>query len=84
MKYRIVVITVVALVLIASTFAVTYKPSIHEVSYYELIEVNQIGQIRANNILEFLKHNPQAKVKDLILVDDIGETLVKILEKRYK
>ncbi len=62
---------------------VFYKPSINTVTYFELVEIEGIGDVKANRILDYVKMN-DCEVEELILVDGIGDKLIDKLSKDFR
>ena len=77
-------ILAISLSLTLIIIGVTYKPSIHDATYFDLIQIDEIGEVKAENILTYLSTNPQASIDELVLVDYVGEVTVSKLKRRYK
>jgi len=85
MKSRVMVaIVAISLSLTLIIIGVTYKPSIHDATYFDLIQIDEVGEVKAENILTYLSTNPQASIDELVLVDYVGEVTVHKLKRRYK
>ena len=63
---------------------ITDKPSITQATRDDLIEVEYIGEVRADSILKYVTINPDASVDDLIIIDGIGEVIIRKLRWSYK
>lgn len=83
-KREIAVILAISLSLLLVIGATLYKPSIHNAVYYDLIQVDEVGDIRATAILNYLKINPDAKLEHLTLIDGIGEKILSNLKRRFR
>lgn len=60
------------------------KPSITEATRYDLMQVEYIGEVRADSILRYVAFNPDTVVDDLINVNGVGEVIVKKLRWLYE
>lgn len=61
-----------------------YKPSIHRATYHDILEIQGIGEIKAELIVNYLDHHKNACIDDLQRINGIGETLISRLEKHWR
>lgn len=75
-------IAIIVLSVIGGTLL--YKPSIHTATYYEILSIQGVGEHKAQLIINYLDHNPNAVISDLQRISGIGTTIVERLEKCYR
>ena len=63
---------------------VMYRQPIETVTYFELVEIEGIGDVKANRILDYVKGTENVEVEELLLLDGIGDKLVDKLSKAYR
>lgn len=78
-----------AVVALAVTAMLVYlvafsRPPIDQASPTQLEQIDGIGPIKAQRIIEYLKRNPGADIEDLDEVEGIGPVIVDRLEKEWR
>ena len=81
-SYAIVFIVVILLTTIIG--AVIYRPSIHNAEYAEILEIDDIGIVLTERIVEYLEDNPNCKIEDLTEINGIGEIRLSNLRKEFR
>ena len=83
-KGIIAIIIALSLSITLVIIGLTYKPSIHEATFYELTQVDEVGEVKATLILRYLTLNPSADIEELVLVNYVGEKTVRELKRRFR
>ena len=68
---------------IVATPNLTKKP-LHEATYKELIEIQAVGEVKANLILSYIKQNPDCEIEDLEEIKGVSTIIIKRIEKCYR
>ena len=63
---------------------ITDKPSIHDASYYELIEIDHVGPVLSSRVMEYIKSNPECDIDDLLAINGIGKKILRNIRRKYK
>jgi len=61
-----------------------YRPPLSEITYTELLEIDDIGEVLAQRVLTYLDTNKNATIEDLIHVEGIGEKRLESIKERWK
>lgn len=80
-----IALLLIGILLTAAFFSlVVYEPCIHTADYEELLEIDEIGDVLASRIIDYLEHNPEAKLDDLIEIKGIGKKRLKLIDSKYR
>jgi len=85
MKNKVFLILLVTFLICSIAISSIYlrKPDIHTARYYDLIELQSIGDDLASKIIEYLNENENAVIDDLKAIKGIGEKRIDILKGAY-
>ena len=73
-----------AMLLILVIGVVFYKPPLSSITYSELESVYGVGEVRTQQIQEFILDNTKAKVEDLRMIKGVDDMIIDQLEKRFR
>ena len=77
-------IIIILILIIALIFGVMiYRPSVHNATYEELVEINGIGDTLAIRVLSYLDSNKTCCIEDLDDVKGIGEGKLELIKRKY-
>ena len=80
-----IVSALITFVIVAIVLSVALKKdSIHTATYHEILSIQGVGEHKAELIVNYLDHNPNAVISDLKRINGIGTTIVERLEKTYR
>lgn len=60
------------------------KVPIHEATYQQIEQLDDIGYILTPRIQKFLKDNPNCEINDIIKVKGIGPERVKTIKQKFR
>ena len=83
MKVKIVLIVLAFALLLTFSYYIQDKPSIHEATYDDLVNINGIGDILANRVLSYLSYNEYIEIQDLTDIPGIGEGKIDLIRRYY-
>lgn len=84
MKIRIAIFIII-IIFISSLFLIIFdKPSIHEATYEELIDIYGLDNTLANKVLSYLSYNKKASIDDLVYINGIGKGRIKLIKEVYE
>ncbi len=84
MKAKVIALIVICMLLCALTLTLTYKPSITQATYKELMAIDEIGEILSLRIIDYLQHNTDCTIDDLLEVEGIGPIKLSNIKEVYK
>lgn len=77
-----IIIVLMSIVLFTLIFSIN-KPTIHSATMDDLINIDHIGEQRAELIIDYCKDNPDCTVEDLLKIDGVGKKLIENLKEEF-
>ena len=79
-----IIILIIVIILASIGGFIIYKPSVHDAEIHQLININGIGEVRAELIVTYLENNKTATIEDLERIDGIGCITLSKIRKRWR
>lgn len=79
-----IIMLIIVIVVTSVLGAVLYRPSIHDATYEQILEIDDIGIVLTERITKYLKENPNCDIQDLKEICGIGDYRLKLIRKEFR